>query len=160
MVETQVIATVVLATVTLALPFFLKGADVILSAEYVSWAVLTRHLSFIGTGLALTTIPILVWMLPRFGAQLEARQLLFLHAFFGVQGYALLVFALSGIYHVFREKRRADLYRDPDPDANLNDLHPNMKAWRGRIRIGVFGYLLFWIFAYVAGVARYWAIYM
>ena len=160
MVDDVVIATAALVTITLALPFFIKGADIILSAEYVYWEVLIRHLKYIGTGLVLTTLPILVWMIPRFGAQMGARQLLFVHAFLGLQGYALLVFGLSGIYHVFKEKRRADLYRDPDPDADLNDLHPDMKAWRGRIRIGVFGYLLFWIFSYIAGVARYWAIYM
>lgn len=160
MVRDVVIATAALVLLTAAFPFFLAGANVVLNAEFVSWPVLVRHLRFIGAGLVLSTLPIVGWMLPRLTAQLGARRLLFLHAFLGVQAHALLAFALTGIYHVFREKRRAELYRDPDPDADLNDLHPDMSAWRARIRIGVFGYLLFWLLAYVAGLYRFWLIYL
>ncbi len=37
----------------------------------------------------------------------------------------------------------------------LSDLHENADAWRKRLRVGVFGYVVFWILAYVVGVARY-----
>ena len=43
----------------------------------------------------------------------------------------------------------------PDQDIDLNDLHENMSAWRGRLRIGVFGYTLFWIAAWLVGMYRY-----
>lgn len=159
MVRPVVPATVTLVLVTAAFPVFLRGAIVVLNAESVTWDVLVRHLRYIATGLALTTLPLLAWMLPRFPDRFIARRLLFLHAFFGIQAYALLVVALTGIYHIFRVKRAADLYRDPDPDADLNDLHPNMGAWRSRLRLGVFGYLLFWILAYLAGSIRYYVVY-
>jgi hypothetical protein len=158
MVEDVVPATLTLVAVTAALPAFLKGAGVVLNAERVTWDVLTRHLKFILTGLALTTVPILVWMLPRFGARLGARRVLFLHAFLGAQAYAMLLFGGTGIYRVFRAKYEADLY-DDDTEVRLEDLHENVGAWRGRIRIGVFGYVVFWLLAYVAGVVRYYLIY-
>jgi hypothetical protein len=159
MVRDVVLATITVLVISGAFPAFLKGAGVVLNSEQVTWDVLVRHLQFIGVGLALTTLPILVWMLPRFPARLGARRLLFVHAFLGAQAYAMLLFALTGIYRVFTEKRKAERYRDPDPDADLNDLHPNMSAWRGRIRIGVFGFLFFWLLAFVGGVVRYWIIY-
>jgi hypothetical protein len=159
MVDPVVPATATLLLVAAAFPVFLRGAGVVLNAEFVTWDVLTRHLRYIAVGLSLTTLPILVWMLPRFPARLQARRLLFLHAFLGVQAYAMLLFGLTGIYRVFSAKREAELYRDPDPDAGLNDLHPNMGAWRGRIRVGVFGYLFFWILAFLAGAVRYWIVY-
>ena len=159
MASPLVLATLALLSVSVSLPFYLKGASVILTAEYVTWDVLTRHLRYIGIGLALTTIPILLWMLPRFPDRLIARRLLFLHAFLGVQAYALLVVGLTGIYRIFQVKRRADVYRNPDPEADIDDLHPNMRAWRARIRVGVFGYLFFWILAYVAGTIRYYLVY-
>jgi len=158
MVEDVVPATLVLVAVTAALPAFLKGAAVVLNAERVTWDVLTRHLSFIGAGLALTTVPIVAWMLPRFGARLGARRVLFLHAFLGAQAYAMLLFAGTGIYRVFRAKWAADLYED-DADVRLEDLHEDVGAWRGRIRIGVFGYVVFWLLAYLAGVVRYYLVY-
>lgn len=160
MVSSLVLATAALLLVTAAFPVFLKGAGVVLNAERVTWDVLVRHLTFIATGLALTTLPILLWMLPRFSRQVGARRLLFLHAFLGVQAYALLAVGLTGIYRVFTEKRKAERYRDPDPDTDLNDLHPNMSAWRGRIRLGVFGFLFFWLLSYLAGLYRYWLIYL
>jgi hypothetical protein len=30
-----------------------------------------------------------------------------------------------------------------------------MDHWRGRLRIGVFGYVFFWLLAYAIGVLRY-----
>ncbi|MEF8774157.1 MAG: hypothetical protein V5A23_04010 [Halobacteriales archaeon] len=159
MVSDLALATAALVVVSASFPVFLKGAGVVLNAETVTWEVLVRHLTFIGIGLTLTTVPILVWMLPRFSRMVGARRLLFVHTFLGVQAYALLLFAMTGIYRVFTEKRRAERYRDPDPDDDLNDLHPNMSAWRGRIRLGVFGFLFFWLLTYVAGVVRFWLIY-
>jgi hypothetical protein len=160
MVDSFVVGTVALLVVSAAFPAFLKGAGVVLNAERVTWDVLVRHLKFIAVGLGLTTLPILAWMLPRFSEQVGARRVLFLHAFLGAQAYAMLLVGLTGIYRVFTTKREAERYRDPDPDTDLNDLHPNMSAWRGRIRIGVFGFLVFWLLAYLAGLYRYWVIYL
>ncbi len=159
MVRSVVLATATLLVLTAAFTVFLQGVRVILTADVVSWDVLTTHLTWIGAGLALTTAPILLWMLPRFPDRLIARQLLFLHAFFGAQAYALLLFALTGIYRIFQVKREAERYRDPDPDADVNDLHPDMSAWRARLRIGVFGFLFLWLLAYVAGTIRYYVVY-
>jgi hypothetical protein len=78
-----------------------------------------------------------------------------LHAVLGLQAYAMLAFALTGIVRIFQAKYAANLYRDPDQGVDLDDLHENMSAWRGRLRIGVFGYVLFWIGAYLIGVVRY-----
>ncbi|NIQ56860.1 MAG: hypothetical protein GWN85_26360, partial [Gemmatimonadetes bacterium] len=58
-------ATLVAVAVSASLPFYLYGAWVVLREDVVTWRVLTRHLSFIAVGLTLTTVPILVWMLPR-----------------------------------------------------------------------------------------------
>jgi hypothetical protein len=67
----------------------------------------------------------------------------------------MLAFALTGIVRIFQAKHAANLYRDPDQDVDLDDLHENMGAWRGRLRIGVFGYVFFWLGAYLVGVVRY-----
>ena len=83
-----------------------------------------------------------------------------LHAVLGLQAYAMLAFALTGIVRIFQAKHAANLYHDPDQDVDLNDLHENMSAWRGRLRIGVFGYVLFWIGAYLIGVVRYWQLHL
>jgi len=78
-----------------------------------------------------------------------------LHAFLGLQAYALLVLALTGIVRIFQAKRQADLYRNPDPDADIDALHENMGAWRRRLRVGVFGYTFLWLLAYVLGIYQY-----
>jgi hypothetical protein len=153
-----VAATTSLVLMTASLPLYLKGAGVILQAEYVSWAVLTRHLKYIVAGLVCTTVPVLSWMAPRLLDQLGG--LAALHAFFGLQAYALLVFALTGIVRIFQVKREADMYRDPDPDADISELHPDMDAWRGRLRIGVFGYLVCWTLAYLLGIVRFYVLYV
>lgn len=158
MAQQVVLATISLVLVTASLPLYLKGAGIVLNSEYVSWAVLTRHLRYIGAGLVCTTIPVVTWMVPRLFDQLGG--LAALHAILGLQAYAMLVFALTGIVRVFLVKREANLYRDPDHDADISDLHPDMDAWRGRLRIGVFGYLLFWVLAYVLGVARFLIVYV
>jgi hypothetical protein len=124
-----------------------------IDAETVTWNVLIHHLTFIVPGLVLNTIPVVTWMIPRLFDQLGG--LAALHAVLGLQAYALLVFALTGIVRIFQVKRRADLYGNPDQDVDLDDLHENMGAWRGRLRVGVFGYVIFWILAWILGIYRY-----
>jgi hypothetical protein len=158
MVGQAVVATAALVLVTASLPLYLKGAGVILNAEYVSWEVLTRHLWFIGAGLVCTTVPVVGWMVPRLLNQLGGLSAL--HAFLGLQAYALLTFAMTGIVRIFQVKREADAYRDPDPEADISELHPDMDAWRGRLRLGVFGYVVCWVLAYLVGVARFLQMYV
>jgi hypothetical protein len=153
MADEATVATVAALMVTASFPFYLYGAKVMIDAETVTWEVLVRHLTFIFPGLVLNTIPVVSWMMPRLLDQLNG--LTALHAILGLQAYALLIFGLTGIVRIFQAKRRADLYRNPDPDVDLNDLHENMSAWRGRLRVGVFGYVAFWIGAWLLGAYRY-----
>jgi len=153
MVEDVTIATLTALSVTASFPFFLYGAWIMIDAETVTWDVLTHHLKFIAVGLTLTTVPMVTWMIPRLFDQLGGLSAL--HAFLGLQAYALLLAGLTGIVRIFQAKRNADLYKNPDQDIDLNDLHENMSAWRGRLRIGVFGYTLFWIAAWLVGMYRY-----
>lgn len=148
------IATVLALLVTASFPFYLYGAWIMIDTEVVTWDVLVYHLKFIAVGLALTTIPVVVWMLPRTAAQMGG--LLAVHAFFGLQAYAMLVVALTGIVRIFQVKRSHDLYADgATEDVDINDLHENMSAWRSRLRVGVLGYVLFWLIAYLIGIVRY-----
>ncbi|PSQ54217.1 hypothetical protein BRD12_02115 [Halobacteriales archaeon SW_12_67_38] len=148
------VATIVAALVTASLPCFLYGAWIMIDAEAVTWDVLTYHLKFIITGLALTTVPLLVWMLPRLFQQLGGASAL--HAFLGLQAYAMLAFGFTGIIRIFRAKREHDLYHDYDEDVLLDEIGSDrMDHWRSRLRIGVFGYVIFWLLAYVVGIARY-----
>ncbi|WP_253738081.1 DUF7321 family protein [Halohasta salina] len=153
MVEDVTIATLTALSVTASFPFFLYGAWIMIDAETVTWDVLTHHLKFIAVGLTLTTVPMVTWMMPRLFDQLGGLSAL--HAFLGLQAYALLVVGLTGIVRIFQAKRNADLYANPDQDIDLNDLHENMSAWRARLRMGVFGYTLFWIAAWLVGIYRY-----
>jgi len=153
MVEDVTIATLAALSVTASFPFFLYGAWIMIDAETVTWDVLTHHLKFIAVGLTLTTVPMVSWMMPRLFDQLGGLSAL--HAFLGLQAYALLVVGLTGIARIFQAKRNADLYANPDQDIDLDDLHENMSAWRARLRMGVFGYTLFWIAAWLVGVYRY-----
>ncbi|WP_435335521.1 DUF7321 family protein [Haloarchaeobius sp. TZWWS8] len=153
MVSDSTIATVVLVLVTASLPFYLYGAWIMIDTEVVTWGVLVYHLKFIVTGLALTTVPMVTWMAPRLFEQLGGLSAL--HAFLGLQAYAMLVFALTGIVRIVRAKRRYNLYNDPDQDVDIDALGERMDHWRWRLRAGVFGYVLFWLLAYVVGVARY-----
>ena len=157
MVREIVIATAAALMVTASFPFYLYGASIVVYAETVTWSVLMRHLRYIGAGLALNTVPVVLWMIPRLPEQFGGLSAL--HAVFGLQAYAMLVFALTGIVRIFQVKRRANLYRDPDRDIALDDLHENMGAWRGRLRIGVVGYVLFWIVAWLIGVYRFYTLY-
>jgi len=153
MVEDVTIATLAALSVTASFPFFLYGAWIMIDAETVTWDVLTHHLKFIAVGLTLTTVPMVSWMIPRLFDQLGGLSAL--HAFLGLQAYALLLAGLTGIARIFQAKRNADLYANPDQDIDLDDLHENMSAWRARLRMGVFGYTLFWIAAWLVGVYRY-----
>jgi uncharacterized membrane protein YuzA (DUF378 family) len=155
------IATIVALMVTASFPFYLYGAWIILQHETVTWSVLTHHLKFVGTGLALTTTPVLAWMAPRLiWGSVGFDSFTALHVFLGVQAYALLTFALTGIARIFQVKRRHDLYNDPDPEMAISELHENMSAWRFRLRVGVFGYVILWLLAWVVGVARYVLFYL
>jgi len=153
-----VVATVVGVVVTASFPFYLYGAWIVLDAETVTWATLVHHLRYIAVGLVLTTVPVAVWMVPRLAGQFGG--LAVLHAVLGLQAYALLVFALTGIVRIFQVKRRHDLYHDPDPEADIGELDENMPDWRRRLRVGVAGYVLFWLLAWVVGVARYVILYV
>jgi len=159
MVSQPVIATVVLAMVTASFPFYLYGAWVMIDAETVTWSTLTYHLKFIVAGLTLNTVPVVFWMIPRLIEQL-GEGLAAVHAFFGLQAYALLVFALTGIVRILQAKRAHDLYEEPEQDLALSDIHENADAWRWRLRIGVFGYVILWVVAYFVGVVRYVLLYV
>ncbi|MFB6083902.1 MAG: hypothetical protein ABEJ94_06635 [Halorientalis sp.] len=148
------IATLVLVAVSLSFPCFLYGAWIMIDAEQVTWGVLMHHLKFIGTGLTLTTVPMLLWMMPRLFEQMAGAAAI--HAFLGLQAYAMLTFGFTGIVRVFRAKVEHDLYHDYDEDVLLDEIGSDrMQFWRRRIRIGVFGYVFFWILAYVVGLSRY-----
>lgn len=153
MVSDAIVATVAAVSVTASFPFFVYGGWIMIDAETVTWDVLVYHLKFILTGLTLNTVPVVAWMLPRLLGQLNG--LTIVHAVLGLQAYALLLFALTGIARIFQAKRNAELYRRPDQDVAIDDLHENVGAWRGRLRLGVLGYVLLWIGAYVVGLYRY-----
>jgi hypothetical protein len=152
--DATLISTIVLIAVTSSFPLLIYGAWIVIEAEEVTWDVLTHHLKYILTGLTLTTVPMLVWMIPRLFDQFGGFSAL--HAVLGLQAYAMLAFAFTGIVRIFRAKWEHDLYHDYDETVLLDEIgDENMDHWRSRLRIGVFGYLLFWILAYIVGVTRY-----
>jgi len=159
MVSETTVATAALASVTISFPFYLYGAWVMIDAETVTWSTLTYHLRFIAVGLALTTVPVAGWMAPRLLEQLGSG-LAAVHAFFGLQAYALLAFGLTGIARILQAKRRHGLYDDPEKDVALSDLHENADNWRRRLRVGVFGYVILWIVAYLIGIVRYYLLHL
>ena len=61
---------------------------------------------------------------------------------------------------IFQVKRRHDLYHEPDPEMPISDLHENMDAWRFRLRVGVFGYVILWLLAWLVGTVRYVLVYL
>jgi hypothetical protein len=156
MVEESVLAALAGLSVTASFPFLLYGAWIMIDAETVSWNVLTHHLRYIGVGLSLTTLPIVGWMIPRVLQRLTG--LAVIHAFLGLQAYALLVFALTGIVRIFQAKRNADAYDDPDVD--IDELHENMGHWRSRLRAGVAGFMILWLCAWVTGLYRFYSIHI
>lgn len=165
MASEVVVATLVLGVVAVSFPAILYGAWIILEADPVTWSVLTRHLRYVLFGLLLTTVPVVGWMVPRlFGLGPYDAQfggLAVLHAILGVHAYALLVFGLSGIVRIFRAKYEHNLYHDYDEEVLLSAIGGEAMAhWRRRLRIGVFGYTVLWILAFLTGVARYWSVYL
>jgi hypothetical protein len=153
MVEDVTVATVAAAMVTASFPCYLYGAWIIIDTETVTWGTLVHHLAYIFTGLVLNTVPVVAWMIPKLFDQLGGYAVV--HAFFGVQAYALLAFALTGIVPIFRAKYEYDLYNDPDQSVDLDEIHEDMDAWRLRLRAGVIGYVVCWIVAWVLGIARF-----
>jgi len=158
MVSESVLATVAALSVSASLPFYLYGAWYAIETEVMTWDRLLYHLKFVVTGLVLTTGPVALWMAPRLVDQMTG--LAMIHAFLGLQAYAFLLLGLTGIVRIFQAKRRAELYRNPDPEADIDELHEHMGAWRRRLRIGVFGYTLLWILAYLVGIYRYFVDYV
>ncbi|MEF8784223.1 MAG: hypothetical protein V5A54_14195 [Haloarculaceae archaeon] len=154
MTSEAAVATVVFVAVTLSFPCFLYGAYIVIDNDPVTWDVLIRHLKFIVTGLGLTTTPMLLWMIPRLFDQFSGAALV--HAFLGLQAYAMLLFGGTGIVRIFKAKREHDLYHDYDQEVLLDEIgSENMDHWRSRLRIGVFGYVFFWLLAYAVGLLRY-----
>jgi hypothetical protein len=47
-----------------------------------------------------------------------------------------------------------------DRDVDIGELHENMGAWRSRLRVGVAGYVLFWLLAWFVGVIRFFIDYV
>jgi hypothetical protein len=159
------VAAVVALAVTLALPLFLYGAWIMIDAEAVTWGVLTHHLKFIVTGLTLTTVPLVVWMVPRlfglFGYSGQFGGIAAVHGFLGLTAYAFLLFGFTGIVRIFRAKWEHDLYYDYDEDVLLDEIGSDrMSHWRSRLRVGVFGYTFFWILAWLTGLGRFVTIYV
>ena len=152
-------STISLLLLAASFPFYLYGAWIILDAETVSWARLTRHLRYVFVGLVLTTVPILGWMLPRFVETFGRSGLVALHAIVGLQAYAMLAVALTGIVRIYQAKRAHDLYRNPDQDIDLDDIHENMGSWRRRLRVGVFGYVILWVVSFLLGLSHYLSLY-
>lgn len=154
MVSEAAIATLVLVAVAASFPCFIYGAWIMIDNEQITWGVLIYHLKFIITGLLLTTVPLVSWMFPRLLDQFGGFAAV--HAFFGLQAYAFLAFGFTGIVRIFRAKYQYDLYSEYDEDVLLDEIgDDNMKFWRRRLRIGVFGYTACWIIAFLTGVARY-----
>lgn len=160
MVADGVVAAGVALSVTASLPCFLYGAWIVLDADPVTWGVLTRHLTYILTGLTLTTGPLLGWMAPRlfglWGHPAQFGGLAVGHALLGLTAYAFLLFGFTGIVHIFRAKYEHDLYHDYDREVLLDEIGGElMDHWRARLRVGVFGYLFFWLLAWLTGLARF-----
>ncbi|WP_418284410.1 DUF7321 family protein [Halorubrum sp. DTA46] len=156
MVDPSVIATLAGLSVTASLPFLLYGAWIMIDAETVTWNVLMHHLRYIVVGLTLTTVPIVGWMIPRILEQLTG--LAVFHAFLGLQAYALLGFALTGIVRILQAKRNADAYDDPTVD--IDEIHEDMGHWRSRLRVGVAGFMVLWICAWLTGLYRLYTLHL
>ena len=109
-------------------------------------------------GLVVTTVAVVVWVITRVLQQQGGD--FSVHAFLGLNAYALLLFGLTGIARIFQAKRAAALYDRPHQGVDLDELHPDMAAWRRRLRVGVFGYVILWLAAWTLGVyiylSKYW----
>ncbi|WP_136686860.1 DUF7321 family protein [Halorhabdus amylolytica] len=155
MVTDAAIATAVVLAVTLSLPCFLYGAWLMIVSDPITWGVLKRHLAVVTLGLTLTTVPLIAWMIPKFWSQRSGVAVV--HAFLGVQAYAFFVLAATGIVRILRAKWASAEFRsatDFDLEA-LDDEERDLGHWRGRLRIGVVGYTVLWLLAYLTGLLRY-----
>lgn len=148
-----VIASSTLGMITISLGFYIYGSWLIITSDPVTWRVLTRHLRYISIGLALTTAPLLGWMFPRLLSRLGG--VLTIHGILGLQAYAFLLFAVSGIVPIIRVKRRHELYSGQGSDVVIDELHEDIRTWRIRLRVGIIGYLTFWVISYFLGVIYY-----
>lgn len=90
-----VIATLVAVVVTASFPLYCYGSWIVINAEDVTWGVLSRHLRYVGAGLLLTTVPLVIWMVLRFLDSFSGP--VGVHAFFGLQAYVFLLVALTEI---------------------------------------------------------------
>jgi len=151
------IATIVVLAVSLSLPCFLYGAWLMIVHDPVTWRVLRTHLAVVGLGLALTTVPLVWWMIPKLWSQVSGFAVV--HAFLGLQSYAFFALAGTGIVRILRAKWASEAYRRSssfdldDLEAETGDL--DLGHWRARLRIGVVGYTLLWVLAFLTGVVRY-----
>ena len=73
MVSDAQVATLVLLSVAASFPCFLYGAWIMIDNERITWGVLTYHLKFIVSGLTLTTVPLVAWMVLRLFDQLGSE---------------------------------------------------------------------------------------
>jgi len=155
MVTDAAIAAVVVLAVTLSLPCFLYGAWLMIVSDPITWGILKRHLVVVGLGLALTTVPLVTWMVPKFWSQRSGVAVV--HAFVGLQAYAFFALAATGIVRILRAKWASSEYRDAtDFDVKeLDDEGRDLGHWRARLRIGVVGYTLLWLIAYLTGLFRF-----
>ena len=157
MVTDATIAGLVVVAVSLSLPCFLYGAWLMIVHDPITWRVLRTHLAVVGIGLALTTVPLAWWMIPKLWGQLSGFAVV--HAFLGLQAYAFFGLAATGIVRILQAKWASEAYRraanfDLDElEAESQDM--DLGHWRARLRIGVVGYTGFWLLAFLTGIVRY-----
>ena len=150
----DLVTSVVALLVTASFPFYVYAGYIMIEADPVTWNDVKRHAVYTSIGLVLNTVPVIFWMIPRLGRQLGGLSTF--HAFLGLQAYAFLVLALNGVWKIYRAKRRHDAYGENAGDVALTDLDPErMSGWRTQLRLGVIGWLAFWILAYVSGLVLY-----
>lgn len=150
----DLVALVVVILVTASFPFYLYAGYIMIEADPVTWTDVKRHTLYTSVGLSLNTVPVVFWMIPRLARQFGGLSTL--HAIVGLQAYAFLVLALNGVWKIYRAKQAYDQYHDPVADIALTDLDPErMSGWRTQLRLGVVGWLAFWILAYVTGMILY-----
>lgn len=151
MVEVFALGAVLL--VTASFPFYVYAAYIMIEADPVLWGDVKRHALYTSVGLTLNTIPVVFWMIPQLFRQFGGLSTV--HAFLGLQAYALLVLALNGVWKIYRAKRAYSGYEDPS-GIELTDLDPErMSGWSTQVRLGVIGWMGFWTLAYVTGMLLY-----
>lgn len=150
----DLVTTLVVLLVTASFPFYLYAAYIMIDADPVMWNDVRRHAIYTTVGLTLNTVPVVFWMIPQLVKQFGGLSTL--HAFLGLQAYAFLVLALNGVWKIYRAKQAYDQYHDPTGDVELVDLDPErMSGWRTQLRLGVIGWMGFWVLSYVTGMFLY-----